>query len=687
MKKFIATIITAVMVVTMANPVIALASFKGYGEDGQTHSEVAFSDMEFEGYDGENLRKILDDMEAKRGDAKNATAIVEDYKAISKEFDTFATQYALNNIRYYGNPLIEEYAEIDLELSSLWTELADATMIGIREALKSPCGDALKAYIDNEELVEDYLEYEDMTERQMELSVIGDKLVQEYDESEQKTYTAELNGREWTAYDAEEAYYNEEIDQETYYAISLEISRKRNAVEAEIYAKLVNAKNESARIDGYRNYAEYAYKDVYNRDYSLDDAKRLYSYVKKYFVPLADRLYTYYYSTAVLVADSIYSDYVMEDEELVDLIEPYVAKVDTGLVEAYDYLKKYHTYEMDHSQTKIQAGYTTSLYQYGCPFIFNCPDGSYYDVETLIHEFGHYNNSFHNDVSCLEDMTNMDVAEIHSQGLEMLMLDYFDDIYGQQNASAVRFATLYNLVSSVIQGCLYDEFQNEVFAYEGEITATECNRIFRRLAEEYGQKYGNDLDEAFDWVQVNHTYHQPLYYMSYATSALASFDIFALAAKDRKGAIDLYMTLTTYGLNTPLCELLETVGLPDIFEEETIKTIVSDIDKYSDDIYKGGDTYKLGVKIIIGFIVVVLVIIAVIVLLIVLHIKKKKKKRALAAAAEQTVYDTDTMGSENTVSGDEAEVSSNDEAGSAGEEAEVSSNDEAGVDSGDEGNN
>ncbi|MCR5584687.1 MAG: hypothetical protein K6F63_04545 [Lachnospiraceae bacterium] len=657
MRRILAGFLATILFVATIAPSVAFAKFKGYGEDGQEHSGINYEDMVFAGYDGKELRKIIDDMNTKMKDAKNGEAIVSDYEKIIVEFDIFATQYALNNVRYYSNPLIEEYAEINLEMSSLWTELADATLIAIREALKSPCADALKKHINDEELVEDYLDYEDMTERQHELVTIGNELVQEYDKSQSTEYSVEYNGETWTKSEAEAAYAAGEIDDVAYSQINLLASQARNEVEAGIYAKLVNVKNEQARIDGYDNYAEMAYEDVYNRDYTTDDAKNLYAYTKKYLVPMEGKLYECFYSEAILVVDKMFGGYLMEDEALVDLVEPYVGEVHKGLTEAYTYLKDNHTYEMDYLDTKMGVGYTTSLYQYGCPFIFNCPSGSYYDIETLIHEFGHYNNAYHNDVNCLLDPTNMDVAEIHSQGLEMLMFEYFNEIYGEDTANAVRFATLYNMLNSVIEGCLYDEFQNEVYSYPGEITAAECNRIFRRLSTEYGYNYGNDLDEAYDWVNVSHTFQSPMYYISYATSALAAFDIFALAQKNRKDAVDLYMTLTTYGLDTPFCELLDTVGLPDIFEEKTIKNIANELDSYSTGLYATGSAMKLGVKVLVGFAIAFVVIVAIIVVVIVLVVKKNKKKRLAAAAAAEAAAVTvnDAVGSEIAESADDGE--------------------------------
>ncbi len=654
MKKFIATLLAALLIITSTTPTLVYAKFKGYDEDAQVHSEVAYEDMVFTGYDGHVLREMCENMEEKMSDAANGDDIVMYYEIIVDEIDIFATQLALCNNEYYKD-VNSEYADERLELTSMWPELVDGAIIAIREALKSPCGDTLKKHINDEELVDEFLDYEDMTERELELSVIYNELVQDYNSAMQVNYTVNVDGREWDAESIDEAAANRQIDADTYYAVILELSKAKNKVASDIYARIVNAKNESARINGYDNYAELAYVDVYNRDYSTEDAKKLYSYTKKYMVDARNMVYQNIQRILTVETQDVFSRYLMTDEKLVELVEPYIKKVDPHLGDSFDYLKKYHTYEMDYSEKKTNVGYTTSLYKYGCPFIFNAPDGSYYDIETFIHEFGHYNNAFHNDGHCLFDTNNTDVAEIHSQGLELLMMEYFDEIYGEDYGDVVRQIILYNMLSSVIEGCVYDEFQNEVYSHPGDITAQECNRIYRRVSGSYGNEFSHEGDEAYDWVNVSHTFESPMYYISYATSALAALDIFMMAQKDREDAVEQYMNLTTYGLQTEFCELLEKVKLPNLFEEDVIKGISESVIAYSTSlIEQDTDTpdkaegTKDGSWIVPVVIASIVVVIALVAVAIVLTNRKKKKAAALEGAQDMDL----TEPAEKTDSGE-----------------------------------
>lgn len=241
-------------------------------------------------------------------------------------------------------------------------------------------------------------------------------------------------------------------------------------------------------------------------------------------------------------------------------------------MESYNYMKNNHLYDMCICDTKIEAGFTTNLYSYKSPFIFNSGAGNYSDIETFIHEFGHYNNIFHTSTHYLTDSFNVDVSEIHSQALELLMLQYAQDIYGESFAEYIRAEVLNSILSSIIDGCLYDEFQHEVYSSDHEMTLFELNTLFGNLSEEYGYEV-NENGENYTWVLVDHTFKYPMYYIGYATSALSALDIWSISETDMDSAIDIYMQTSAKSSDTGYCQLVRELGLRNIFEEDTIKSI------------------------------------------------------------------------------------------------------------------
>ena len=582
-KKAVLSLMLAGLVVFQVLPVQAQTQW--YDDSDIVRADISYEDMEYVGYDPAYAYTLIEEMRTLSQEPGNEEQINTNYDLMGVELDKMYTQQALNEIRYYRDVNNEEYASIDTELQQIYRDVVDQFLQVVRDVLGTEYRESFGAHIGDEEMVEDYLDYEDMTEELQALLDEENALEQQYDQASMAEYTVTVKGQKWT-----EASYNEAIEELTWremLAISTALDRAKNEAICPIFLDLVKNRNARAQIYGYDNYAEYAYTDLYNRDYTIEEIKSVYAAVKEYIVPVLSEVEERVY--AGNLNDLLYMDYLTEDY-VIEVVGRHMGDIDPALAEVYQYMVDHHLYDIDYDPNKMNVGYTTTLYEYQEPCIFNTPDYSYYDLETMIHEFGHYNEAFHAGTTLITDVTNMDVAEIHSQGLELLYLEYADDVYGEGLGDTARQMVLYQMLYSVIDGCLYDEFQNAVFAADHDMTEEEVNQLFRRLSEEYGYVYYDTEDAAYDWVDVPHTFSSPMYYVSYGTSALAALDIWTIAQEDRQAGIDKYMELTTYGLTTTYCELLEKCGLKSIFEEETIREIAQAVADYSSALAAGEDT-------------------------------------------------------------------------------------------------
>ena len=582
-KKAVLSLMLAGLVVFQVLPVQAQTQW--YDDSDIVRADISYEDMEYVGYDPAYAYTLIEEMRTLSQEPGNEEQINTNYDLMGVELDKMYTQQALNEIRYYRDVNNEEYASIDTELQQIYRDVVDQFLQVVRDVLGTEYRESFGAHIGDEEMVEDYLDYEDMTEELQALLDEENALEQQYDQASMAEYTVTVKGQKWT-----EASYNEAIEELTWremLAISTALDRAKNEAICPLFLDLVKNRNARAQIYGYDNYAEYAYTDLYNRDYTIEEIKSVYAAVKEYIVPVLSEVEERVY--AGNLNDLLYMDYLTEDY-VIEVVGRHMGDIDPALAEVYQYMVDHHLYDIDYDPNKMNVGYTTTLYEYQEPFIFNTPDYSYYDLETMIHEFGHYNEAFLAGTTLITDVTNMDVAEIHSQGLELLYLEYADDVYGEGLGDTARQMVLYQMLYSVIDGCLYDEFQNAVFAADHDMTEEEVNQLFRRLSEEYGYVYYDTEDAAYDWVDVPHTFSSPMYYVSYGTSALAALDIWTIAQEDRQAGIDKYMELTTYGLTTTYCELLEKCGLKSIFEEETIREIAQAVADYSSALAAGEDT-------------------------------------------------------------------------------------------------
>jgi M3 family oligoendopeptidase len=419
----------------------------------------------------------------------------------------------------------------------------------------------------DEKLIAAIANYRETDENYMDLINEESELVLEY-ESAADNCSVEYNGQTWTA---DDLYENPPMNASDYNAISNMIYSQKNKKLGDIYLKLIKVRNKIAKSFGYSNYAEYAYESRYIRDYSLDDIEKVYKEVKTSFPDLYNGLYKQ-------LGLSLYSTGLANDTfngtQVLDTIEPYMAKVDKEIYDNFEYMRKYNLYDIDEMPNKMDCGFTVSLYSYGVPFIYNSPYGDYNDIRTMIHEFGHANVEYTNPSRAIYDDfgCSLDTLEIHSQGLEVLFTDYHDDIFGETKGKAFTDFTIYAMASSVVEGCMFDEFQR--FAYENpDCTLEQLNTEFKTLCDEYSVEFNTDAAYTADWTDVAHNFNSPMYYISYATSALSALDLWIEAADDRDSAIDKYKSLIECGSNTPYMESIQSCGLRNIFEEGTVSDI------------------------------------------------------------------------------------------------------------------
>ena len=275
--------------------------------------------------------------------------------------------------------------------------------------------------------------------------------------------------------------------------------------------------------------------------------------------------------------------------------------VSSEYAKLFDYMVRNGLCDLQPSAAKLDVSFTTDLPQYHSAYIFSSPGGTLEDVSTLIHEFGHFAQA------CLDEggVRCYDVAEIDSQGLEALYLKYADSIAGEAGGDAFRCDTASRLLRLVIQGCLFDEFQQKVYE-NGNMSVTEMNRLYRSLGEEYGMNFVSTGDEAYGWVDVNHNYEQPFYYLSYATSAAASLELLTLSMDDPNGADNKYLQLVADSDDDSYCALMRRSGLPSVFEEKNVQALadrtlrymereVADVPDYTD---ISGHWFESGAKLI-----------------------------------------------------------------------------------------
>ena len=550
-----------------------------YADEGIHRAVPALADMPYGVYDPGDFYTLLDQLDALGQTTGKDAEITNCYHSLITELNRLVTDYALAQLRYSEDLSSGTYADDLAAMEETYSEVYDALYQSLSELMEGDYVDLLKELLGDEDLVEELLDYTEMNEDIEDLSQQATKVVQLYNELSLEDVSVTVDGEEYTF---ETAEYIEDDDE--YWAVYEALTEAQNALLAPQLVELISLYNQEAVLYGYGSYAELAYEN-YGRDFTPEDAKALHAAVKEYIVPLYQKVEELAYS------------YEMEDdfsylttEELLDMVSGHISSVDADLKLSFDHMVRYGLYSIDYFSGRGD-GYTINLPQYNDAAIFIDRLGGASDVETLVHEFGHYNADIHQNMATLSSGFPLDTSEIHSQGLEVLFLNCADDIYGEEDSTAQKLNVVYTLLDSIIQGCLQDEFQQEAYAAaQGhDLTVAELNKIAYRLYGEYGLATGPEAQELYSWVNIPHTFESPFYYISYATSAINALDILSISQEDYQAAVDTYMSLTALDSSVSYQEALEKVGLHNTFEADTLRFIGEGVEMYVESVVDFSD--------------------------------------------------------------------------------------------------
>lgn len=537
----------------------------------QNKEDVSFEEMQSLSYNYSEITKNLEDFQ-KFIDETGYDDALFDQDTFDKYYDTMVadtermqTCYNLKTIEADKDVTQDKVYEEKEELTTQLTDTFDQVAIILKSALDTNYQDSLSEILTEEDM-EDLAEYEAMTPREKEIVLETQNLEKEYDKLIQQGFTVEFNGKEWdidmVLADSGEELSNSEVEE-----LYNQIYEKENEAVGELYLKLIALNDETAKIEGYDNYMEYC-MDGYNRDYTVEELDSLCGEIKDYVV---DYYNSIYYNLIYTDVDSVYSNNGADQQTIVETVEPYLSEISPELTTTFDYMVSHNLLDIETSDTKAETGYTVGLGYFQDAYIFDNPYGSMMDYGTLVHEFGHYANISHDATPAILSSANMDVKEIHSQGLEMLYLDYSDEMFGEELGAEYNRVAIYRMLESIITGAKISEFESTIYQ-NPDMTLDEINQLYKDISEDYGTEYyGKDVD--YTWVDISHLIMAPCYYVSYMTSAFSALDILSMSLYSRDEACTRYMELSALSSSYSYCQVVEEAGLRDIFSDGVAEQI------------------------------------------------------------------------------------------------------------------
>lgn len=572
-RRGMALAVTAVLVVSV--PSYGAASVQAAASERIFYEGVDYSQRPYEHYSVQAIDEAMEAFEkacAEEGREEDVAAL---YEQIISEFDHLATMSYMAQLRYDRDVSNQEAAAEQAYTTDLYSEVGNRVFACIRKGLNSSYRQLLEEKI-GREYAYGMAYYEEETEEQQELNREEEELIRQYDQLAVSDITVEYNGESWTYKRLET---EQELETDIYNNVSEALSREKNRLLGEKFRELVQVRNRIAVAAGYENYAEYAYESLYGRDYTLEDTRKLCRNVKDKILPLDDDIW--YIDVDNASYDSLDELESSTTEEILDTVGPALGKIEAELGSIFQYMRDNHLYDIDaaaEGEDRTDNSYTVGLPSYGDAFIFINRDNTFRDYQSVIHEFGHFSGYHYNTLPELYQGYNVDVCEVQSQGLEMLALNYAQDMFGQ-GADAYVFETVTDMLYAAITACMIQEFEEAVYTAP-DMSLEDMNRKFKEIQDSYNgwyfQAYG---DECYEWVDIQHLFYSPVYYIGYGTSALSALDLWVLSNENWEDGVDTYLGILKEGLDAPYRGTMSKWGMRDMFDSEDMDSLAHDIRK------------------------------------------------------------------------------------------------------------
>lgn len=361
-----------------------------------------------------------------------------------------------------------------------------------------------------------------------------------------------------------------------YQQVAEKLSSLRKQKLAEIYCQLVKLRTEEAKLNGYDNYYDYIFQENYGRDYTPKDCLYFYQEVKTHLAPLEELFNT---QLQLQWPDVLPKP---SEENILPLLQEQLTILSPHFAPAMTYLQVHQLYDIEQRKNKRSGGYTLWFNEINQPFLYSGNDSDFLNLLTVIHEFGHFNAYYQLAQTVNFSQTDLicDLAEIHSQGLEILMLPYYEALFGADNFQWAQLYTLDGLLYSITSGCLIAEFEQRIYE-NPTMTSTQMEQLMADLEKQY-----HLLNSGFskNWTETTHLFETPGYYISYATSAFSAWEIWTESQKDMQQAVKIYEKLLTQSIDNYL-DVLKTIGLKSPFAVNSVKNLARQLEDYFSEKY------------------------------------------------------------------------------------------------------
>ena len=355
------------------------------------------------------------------------------------------------------------------------------------------------------------------------------------------------------------------------------------------YDKLVKTRCRIAKKLGFKSYIDYVYLSRGRFDYGPKEVEAFREAVRTYVTPLCEKLYKAqaerlglerleWYDEDLVFPDGNATPIGTPDEMKQKALRMYEEmSPETG--EYFRFMMEHELFDLETRENKHLGGYCTFLADEKAPFIFSNFNGTSADVDVLTHEAGHafeaYYSSRRQPIVSLTGSTS-EINEIHSMTMEFFAYPYMERFFGDKT-DRYRYAHFVSAIEDIPYLVSVDEFQHRVFE-NPSMTAAERRACWRGIEKKYMPWRNYDGNEFLEgggfWMQKQHVFLYPFYYIDYAMAGLDALSLYKMQAEggDAWGS---YLKLCAMGGRYGYFETLEKAGIPMPLDAEMVKSIAA----------------------------------------------------------------------------------------------------------------
>ena len=289
---------------------------------------------------------------------------------------------------------------------------------------------------------------------------------------------------------------------------------ERNLQCAQLYLDILNS---SSAYD-------YDY-EAYLRDYTPEDVAAVYA-------EMCDAFLSVYAEASELLLENDAGLPAVADP--MAILQTYAPKLSGSITESVGKLFEGALYTIVRGDDCYDGSFTVALPSEHAALMYLYFYDDFTDLTTAVHEFGHFNSEWRCQTPVLLQQNCVDLAEVQSQGMEILFTAFDDDCL-HDDAKAAEQLTLYNMIDAVVSGLCIGKFENAVMEQAELLQPEDVLELYER--------YCTSCGVGLELYEITHLYEQPGYYVSYGVSALAALQLYVQLQTDRDEAIRSYEKL------------------------------------------------------------------------------------------------------------------------------------------------